>query len=188
MKKAVVINASPRKNGNSSHITDYIMERLEGNAEITYLNLREMEFTGCIDCGYCQRNRGCVIRDDLHDMYRTFDESDIVITITPIYFDGTPWKLKAMIDRMQAIYNSKYVLEDSLIDRSKPRSGFAVCPGGAPEYETQFEGNRNVLQFMYRSINTELAAHINAADTDAAPAYENKKILSQIDRCIDNLM
>ena len=188
MIKAVVINASPRKSGNSSHISEYIMERLEGKAEVTYYVLREMEFTGCIDCGYCQRNRGCVIRDDLHDMYRVFDESDITITITPIYFDGTPWKLKAMIDRMQAIYNSKYVLEDSLIDRSKPRSGFVVCHGGAPEYETQFEGNRNVLQFMYRSINTELAEHIKAADTDASPVYENEKILSQIDRCIDDLI
>ena len=188
MIKAVVINASPRKSGNSSHISEYIMERLEGKAEVTYYVLREMEFTGCIDCGYCQRNRGCVIRDDLHDMYRVFDESDITITITPIYFDGTPWKLKAMIDRMQAIYNSKYVLADSLIDRSKPRSGFAVCHGGAPEYETQFEGNRNVLQFMYRSINTELAENINVADTDMSAVYENKTILSQIDRCIDNLI
>lgn len=188
MIKAVVINASPRKSGNSSHISEYIMKRLEGNAEIIYLNLRDMEFTGCIDCGYCKRNKGCVIKDDLHDMYSLFDESDITITVTPIYFDGTPWKLKAMIDRMQAIYNSKYVLKDSLIDRSKQRSGFAVCHAGAPEYETQFEGNRNVLQFMYRSINTELAEHINAADTDIAAVYENKTILSQIDRCIDQLI
>ena len=41
---------------------------------------------------------------------------------------------------------------------------------------------------MYRSINTELAEHIKAADTDASPVYENEKILSQIDRCIDNLI
>jgi len=187
MKKAIVINASPRKNGNSSHISDYIIKRLEGKMEITYFNLREMDFTGCIDCGYCKRNRGCVIKDDINGMYGVFDESDITITITPIYFDGTPAKLKAMIDRMQAIYNSKYVLNDSLIDRSRKRSGFAVCHAGAPAYKTQFEGNRNVLEFMYRSINTQLAEHINVPDTDDSRVYENEKILSEIDRCIDRL-
>ncbi len=57
MKKAVIINASPRKNGNCSQISEYIIKKLEG-IDITYFNLREMEFTGCIDCGYCSKNRG----------------------------------------------------------------------------------------------------------------------------------
>ena len=186
MKKAVIINASPRKNGNCSQISEYIIKKLEG-IDITYFNLREMEFTGCIDCGYCSKNRGCVIKDELQNMYSIFDESDITITITPIYFDGTPWKLKAMIDRMQAIYNSKYTLKDSLIDRSKKRRGFTVSIAGGPEYETQFQGNKNVLEFMYKSINTELVEHINVSDTDHVPAYENKKAMAEIDMLIDRI-
>ncbi len=186
MKKAVIINASPRKNGNCSQISEYIIKKLEG-IDITYFNLREMEFTGCIDCGYCSKNRGCVIKDELQNMYSIFDESDITITITPIYFDGTPWKLKAMIDRMQAIYNSKYTLKDSLIDRSKKRRGFTVSIAGGPEYDTQFQGNKNVLEFMYKSINTELVEHINVSDTDHVPAYENKKAMAEIDMLIDRI-
>lgn len=198
MKKIILINASQRKNKNSEQLTNHISTKIkeismqkyavETGVQIKYLDLKTMDFKGCIDCGYCQKHKGCSIGDDIQNIYKDFDESDATVIVTPIYFDGTPWKLKAFIDRMQAIYNSKYVLGDSLIDRAKKRQGFVVSVAGAPQYETQFTGNNYVMEFLFKSINTRFLEHIKIADTDEKMAMQNHEAIIKIDELISKII
>ncbi|MGL5255617.1 MAG: flavodoxin family protein [Proteocatella sp.] len=188
MKKIIVINASPRKNKNTEQLSQYILEKIDymsfqtsDEVEVKYLDLKKMDFIGCIDCGYCQKHKGCSIKDDLHNIYEQFDNSCATIIITPVYFDGTPWKLKALVDRMQAIYNSKYILNDSLIDRNKLRKGMLISLGGAPLYDTQFIGNQLVMNFMFKSVNTNFEKHLKVSGTDEVSAIKNQYILDEID-------
>lgn len=189
MKKIIVINASPRKSKNTEQLSRYIMEKIDymsfqtsEEIQIKYLDLKQMDFVGCMDCGYCQKHKGCAIDDDLHNIYEQFDNSYATIIVSPVYFDGTPWKLKAFVDRMQAIYNSKYILKDSLIDRNKARRGMLISLGGAPAYETQFVGNQLVMNFMFKSINTEFEKHLKISGTDEISAIKNQYILEDIDK------
>lgn len=198
MRKIILINASPRKNKNSDQIAEHIKAKInelakikgytENEIQIKYMDLKKMDFIGCIDCGYCKKHRGCSIKDDIQNMYPEFNDSDATIVVTPIYFDGTPWKLKALIDRLQAIYNSKYVLKDSLIDRDKKRNGFVVSIAGGPQYDTQFIGNDLVMKFMFRSINTQYAEHIKIANTDEQMAIKNISSLEKIDGMLSTLI
>lgn len=189
MKKIIVINASPRRSKNTEQISQYILEKIDymsfqtsDEVTVKYLDLKKMDFIGCIDCGYCQRHRGCSLKDDLQNIYEQFDESYATIIVTPVYFDGTPWKLKALVDRMQAIYNSKYILNDSLIDRNRNRKGMLISLGGAPLYDTQFIGNQLVMNFMFKSINTEFEKHIKISGTDEVSAIKNQYVLEDIDK------
>lgn len=189
MKKIIVVNASPRRSKNTEQISQYILEKIDymsfqtsDEVTVKYLDLKKMDFIGCIDCGYCQRHRGCSLKDDLQNIYEQFDESYATIIVTPVYFDGTPWKLKALVDRMQAIYNSKYILNDSLIDRNRNRKGMLISLGGAPAYDTQFIGNQLVMNFMFKSINTEFEKHIKISGTDEISAIKNQYVLEDIDK------
>lgn len=189
MKKIIVINASPRRSKNTEQISQYILEKIDymsfqtsDEIEVKYLDLKKMDFIGCIDCGYCQRHRGCSLKDDLQNIYEQFDKSYATIIVTPVYFDGTPWKLKALVDRMQAIYNSKYILNDSLIERNRNRKGMLISLGGAPAYDTQFIGNQLVMNFMFKSINTEFEKHIKISGTDEISAIKNQYVLEDIDK------
>lgn len=196
MKKIILINASPRKNKNSEQVAEHIKLKIKelsdakgtDELEIKYMDLKRMNFIGCIDCGYCQKHRGCSVKDDIQYMYEEFNESDATIVVTPIYFDGTPWKLKALVDRLQAIYNSKYVLLDSLIDREKERRGFVVSIAGGAEYDTQFIGNDLVMKFMFRSINTQYEEHIKISNTDEKMAMENIAAINKIDDLLSTLI
>ncbi|MGB5823392.1 MAG: hypothetical protein WBH44_04925, partial [Proteocatella sp.] len=61
MRKIILINASPRKNKNSDQIAEHIKAKInelakikgytENEIQIKYMDLKKMDFIGCIDCG-----------------------------------------------------------------------------------------------------------------------------------------
>lgn len=189
MKKIILINGSPRKKGNSNEILNKIETEITAKGHsVIRLNLRDMKFEGCIDCRYCSKNRGCILKDDIQNIYQVLDDSDGTIVVTPVYFDSVPAKLKAFVDRMQAVYSSKYVLEDSLIDRDKIRKGFVVSVGGAAPYETQFLGIKLVMDFFYKSINADILEYISISDTDEKAAIESEDKIEMIKKTVDEML
>lgn len=66
MKKILLVDASPRKNGNSEVIVDKIAAELQ-DAEITVFKLREKKVNPCFACDACQGKDApsCVRKDDM---------------------------------------------------------------------------------------------------------------------------
>lgn len=205
MKKVIVINGSQSKRGCSRSLVDKVVEYIQSkyNApvkqfketvdaswnyedagdvdySILYFDLKKLTYKGCIDCGYCEKHKGCMLRDDIKYMYRYFDEADYVIFCSPVYFDGTPAHVKGFIDRTQAIYHSKYTLMDSLIDRSKKRFAMNILVGGEIHRDSQFVGIRNVLEYYYRAINTTPISYVEISNTDRENPFENEALMAQI--------
>lgn len=187
--KILVINGSPRKNGNSSFLCERAIQILGNNdVEIKYINLRSMKFEACIACGYCDRAGKCFMQDDMQPVYKQIDESDATIVITPVFFDGVPARLKGFVDRTQSIYASKYILKKPSIDRYKKRFGFLVSLGGSPSYETQFTGNKVTMEFYFKCVNTKLINHMTLTDVDDIPVENRPQFLSDFENEILNLM
>ena len=155
---------------------------------VLFFDLKRLTYKGCIDCGYCSKHRGCMLRDDIKWMYRYFDEADYVITAAPIYFGGTPSKFKALIDRMQAVFHSKYTLMDPLIRREKNRYAINILIGGEPKSETQFYGIKGELRYFYKSINTQELIDLQFSDTDRIDPNEDEAALHRIERARASLV
>ncbi|MCT4583482.1 MAG: flavodoxin family protein [Peptostreptococcaceae bacterium] len=163
----MIMNSSPRKDKNCDFIRDEIIRLLKNNnIEYKVYNIRDMKLEFCDDCGYCKHKLGCIKNDDFKNLYNEFNQSSGCIVISPVYFDSVPAKLKLIIDRLQAIYASKYIHNKSLIDRNKKRNGFLYAIGGSKSYETQFLGLQIPMNFFFRAINTKLISSFYYDNTD----------------------
>lgn len=170
----LIINGSPRKSKNCFKIANEVNNVLiENNLTSQIFNIYDMDIDYCTACGFCDKTGYCRIKDDMTPMYEMFDKAKGVIVISPVHFDCISAKLKTVVDRTQAIYASKYVLNKSSIDRNKRRIGMYIAVGGSQDYETQFMGGQTVMDFFFKSVNNKLLYNLHLNNTDKVEYEEN---------------
>lgn len=183
MKKALAIIGSPRRNKNTEKIVDRIVEGLlEKDIIVKKVNLKDLKIAPCTACGYCENEGSCIIDDDMQNLYKDFDESDIIILGSPVYFNTVSTYVKAMIDRCQMFWSSKYVLNKSVIDANKQRKGVFVAVGGAPYTKGQFDACVPVVDLFFKSINTKYSYNILLSNTDKVDITKRQDILIEAQR------
>lgn len=121
----LILNGSPRLNGNSAIITAMVSDYLEAcHATITVIRLHEMRIKPCNDCRLCKSGKMvCIIDDDMKIVYRALDDAGAVIFVTPVYWFGPTSQTKLVIDRLRP-----YFMNFSL--RGKAGSVLTVAGGG----------------------------------------------------------
>ncbi len=100
--KVLLLNGSPRKNGNTAYATKTIVEGIEKNSSSTIqtINVVDFKVSGCIACDGCKANDGnCVIPDDTKNIVDKVLNADAVIFATPVYWWGMTSQLKAVVDK-----------------------------------------------------------------------------------------
>ncbi len=102
--KAMLLNGSPRKNGNTVTALEAIkegMKRDNPDIDLHQINAAEVNLTGCINCDSCVENGGiCVLNDGGADIIEEIYSADRIIFATPVYWWGITAQLKSIIDRM----------------------------------------------------------------------------------------
>lgn len=107
-KKILILNGSPRKNGNTSCLIDYFIKGTEsvGNS-VTRFDLQKMNIKPCIGCGNGgadeNKENPCTQKDDMAKIYCTYYEADTIVFATPLYSWGMSAQLKTAVDRFAAI-------------------------------------------------------------------------------------
>lgn len=95
--------ASPRQNGNTAELCKPFMKELQtAGAEVTYSTLSGKRIAPCKGCYACQQvsgEYGCVQLDDMQEIVKEIEKSDILVFATPIYTWYCPPEMKAMLDR-----------------------------------------------------------------------------------------
>lgn len=157
-KKILMITASPKNTGFTSSIAAIagyqILSNID-NAVIKLINVYDLNINYCDDCGKCARSKGCKYTDDMTAMYELFNEYDNLFVISPVYFNSVPAPFKTMVDRLQAVYNSKYKLNDSMIEnyKERDRTAWFYLVGGQEYTEDQFTGALEVLKIFFKAVN-----------------------------------
>lgn len=104
------IYGSPRKGGNSDIILDRALEgAAAAGAEVVRIYVREMKFSGCIECGGCDDTGRCIIMDDMQRVYDILLEAPVIFLASPVFFYGLTAQAKAFIDRCQALWNRRRI-------------------------------------------------------------------------------
>jgi multimeric flavodoxin WrbA len=101
--KVVAFNGSPRKDGNTSILINYVFRELEKEGiETELVQLSGKDIHGCIACYRCFENKDqqCAVKNDaLNEYIEKMMGTDGIILGSPTYFvDVTP-EMKALIDR-----------------------------------------------------------------------------------------
>lgn len=106
MKKIVILNGSPRRNGNTSALVKAFTQGAEsaGNT-VTEFFLDSMEIHGCRGCfgGHSSQECPCVQKDDMSQIYPAVKERDVVVLATPLYYWNMSGQIRTAIDRLFAL-------------------------------------------------------------------------------------
>lgn len=105
-KKIVILNGSPRKNGNTSELTAFFRKGAEKNENtVTEFFLGDMNINGCKGCFGGGKNceSPCVQKDDMEKIYPVYIEADIVVLASPLYYWTISGHLKCAFDRLFAV-------------------------------------------------------------------------------------
>ena len=101
--KALLINGSPRKNGNTDMMLDALREKLEeGGIDVERVQLGGVAVRGCAACMMCSTNldRRCAVDDDIINVIiEKMLDSDAIVIGSPTYFGNVTTEVKALIDR-----------------------------------------------------------------------------------------
>ena len=104
MAKVLLINGSPRENGNTFTALSEVAKTLnEEGVETEIISIGKQAVQGCIACGMCGRNGArCTFRDDLYyKVWRAVkDGIDGLVVGSPVYYGGPNGSLCALLDRV----------------------------------------------------------------------------------------
>jgi multimeric flavodoxin WrbA len=105
-KKILVLTGSPRNGGNSDLIADaFIKGALASGHEVVKVKTDEKKVQGCKACNACySKGTACVFDDDFNEIAPHLENADFVAVATPVYWYTFPAQLKAVIDKMYALY------------------------------------------------------------------------------------
>ncbi len=147
--KTLILNGSPRRNGDTVSLINKLTERLNGDYKIvdTYYS----DISACVDCRYCWNNDGCAIKDEMTEIYDYIIDCENVVIASPIYFSQPTGKLLDVCSRFQTYFAAKHFRNQTPI--IKPKKGAVILVGGG-------DGNP---EDAYKTACTILH-HINVKD------------------------
>ncbi len=105
-KKIIILNGSPRKNGNTSELVKYFKKgAIENGHSVEEFFLNAMNIRGCLGCckGGKDPDSPCVQKDDMSIIYPAYKDADIVVLASPLYYWTISGQLKLAFDRLFAV-------------------------------------------------------------------------------------
>ena len=142
-KKVLLVNGSPRSDGNTFCALQEIEKRLNAHGIDTEIyQIGNQPVRMCINCGGCRRNggKGCIFNDDpCNEIARKMAESDALIVGSPVYYGQPNGGILAVMQRL--FFSAGQVVQN------KPAAAVAICRRGGATATLQ------TLNMMFEMMN-----------------------------------
>lgn len=155
MKNILVLNASPRVNGNTRKLSEAFITRcIQRGFEVKKYNIPDMNIEQCNDCRRCFENDNpCVIEDDFNSVAEEIVKADVIVFSLPVYFYSIPGKFKMFLDRLICFQDGNKNISNKL---------FAIISCCEDKEMTNFDGVRLPIERMGRDFGWILLDEILA--------------------------
>ncbi len=166
MKKILIVNASKRKNGNSSALEKRFAEQLGGKAEVVTFDIGAKDVRVCLACDGCKRKHtpNCIQKDDFTALIPEIDACDAMLILAPVHWDQFPAQLKAFLDRTYSFMD--FTQPDySMAGRKDKKLAGYFCAGFGPVdvYTQMVETNlKSFATAGFRDYRAHVAGGVNA--------------------------
>ena len=149
--RIIGLSASPRKEGNTAWVVDKILEGAkEQGAETQSWRFSDLDIKPCRGCLVCHKGaQGCVIKDDMQELYRALERADVLVLGSPVYMGQMSGQAKIFTDRLFAQISprfSPYYKEAEI-----PKKMLLVFTQGNPDpdmFRTYFEYTKHMFQLL----------------------------------------
>lgn len=99
--KVLLINGSPKQNGNTALALEEMKKIFEQeNIETEVIHVGNKDIRGCIACGTCFQRGKCVFDDAVNEYASKLEECDGVVVGSPVYYASANSTLTAFLDRL----------------------------------------------------------------------------------------
>ena len=99
--KVLLINGSPRANGNTAlALREMISVFEQEGVEVEYLQIGNKAIRGCMACGACIKTGRCIAEDAVNEAAPLFEACDGVVLASPVHYAAPAATLTAFLDRL----------------------------------------------------------------------------------------
>lgn len=147
--KVLGISSSPRVDGNTELLLKEAMRGAEDEGATTEIvRIRNLSFSPCHSCGYCEKQGECHLKDDFPSLMIKMLQADVLFFATPIYFMSVCAWGKMAIDRCQVLWARKYKLNLEVRDTTKKWGGLVIAVGGSRSVK-MFDSIRLTMKYFF---------------------------------------
>lgn len=101
----IVLNGSPRTRGTVATLLKGIVDGIDKNHDIKWIDVYGLKIQPCIGCMKCRRDGVCVLQqDDAHKVGIMIKNADGLIVGTPTHWGNMSAQLKLLFDRNVPIF------------------------------------------------------------------------------------
>ena len=173
--KTLIINGSPRPNGDTVSLIRRLEEDLDGEYKV--VDAYRCNISPCVDCRYCKEHSGCAIQDEMQEVYPYIQECDNIVIASPIYFSEVTGKVLDVCSRLQTWFCARFYRGETPIP--KPKKGAVILVGGGDGAPDKAYGTACTLlhQMNCRDIHPMVCSH----NTDRQPAIKDAQALAGVE-------
>ena len=170
--KTLIINGSPRPDGNTVALLRELKKELQG--EVVEVSAFDSNIAPCVDCRGCWKTAKCVVDDGMQVIYE--DDFDNVVVASPVYYGTLPGSVLSLMSRLQPWHVATYFINEPLVQRPK-KAAAILTAGGKGNQERAF----NHLRALFRMLNAGgFEEHlVCSANTDTIPTCDDPQALEQ---------
>jgi multimeric flavodoxin WrbA len=168
----LAIAGSPRRGCNTDRLLNEAIAGAAGQGILVkQVILADLDISPCRHCDACIQLGGrCVIEDDMQQIHQDIREYDRFIISSPVFFMGITAQAKAMIDRCQALWVMKNVLNLPVrLKAGSIRKGIFISAGGT-RYTNLFQGSVTTIKSWYKTLDIEYAGELLLRGIDGCNA------------------
>lgn len=172
--KTLIINGSPKKNGDTAALINELVRHLDG--EVKIISHRD-NISPCIDCRFCWKKSGCAVQDDMQAVYRYLTDCDNVVIASPVWYSSLSGITLNIGSRLQMYFAARRFRNETIY--RKPKKGLILLVGGNKGTEAQPLETARMLLRLCGAAKDEIQA-VTSMNTDELPAAQDENALSQV--------
>ena len=165
--KTLILNGSPRKNGDTMSLIKKFTEEIGG--EYKLVNAYYCDISPCVDCRYCWEHEGCAINDGMQDVYDYIRDCDNILIASPVYFSELTGRLLDVGSRLQTYFCSRFFRKTE--PDIKPKRGAVVLVGGGDGHLDKAYGTAVTL--LHHMNCYDIHPLVFTHDTNDRPALDD---------------
>ena len=168
----LIVNGSPRPNGNTAALLRAFCGELPGEWEI--LNVRDGKTAPCLDCRRCHTREGCALRDGMDEFWPRLQRAGLLVFASPVYYGQPSGQLLSWATRLQYAFVSAHIRRDPDFSLGKRLGAVLLAAGGGTKDP---EPALRTMRMLLRECGAEYAGFAAAMQTDRLPAREDAAAL-----------
>ena len=99
--KVLILNGSPRKNGNTTLALQEMVTVFEKEGvEVELIQVGQLAIRGCVACLSCRKMGKCAIDDVVNEIAPKLEACDGMVIASPVYYAAANPTLTALLDRL----------------------------------------------------------------------------------------